>query len=108
MPASDLTVKELSFTCAQQQVTLEASVCNRGPAGADAGVGVTFVDAGGATLCSTATAGFLDPGTCETVSCTATVGAETKVKARVNPDGAVGECNSGNNDSAPKTVQCVN
>jgi hypothetical protein len=107
LPSADLTVKEVTVSCGGPKPTLSAKVCNRGGAGADAGVPVSFVDDAGATLCGATTASFLDPGQCETVSCAAQLTAKTSVQATVNAGSTVGECRADNNSSFPAAASCV-
>ncbi len=111
LPAADLTASELDAECDSdgETVTLTATVCNRGGSGADAGVTVRFVDTanGDAVLCTAATTEFLEAGYCQEVSCDATLTDAASIEARVNGDGAVGECEDGNNQSSIVDVQCV-
>ena len=109
LPAVDLTVREVSVSCAQGKTTFSATVCNRGSSAADQGVRVAIVDVkSGNELCATVTAGFIDPGACETVQCEGSLSAETTVEARVNAAGDVAECRGDNNASAPKQALCIN
>jgi hypothetical protein len=110
LPAADLTVKEIAAgPCAAGVATLSATVCNRGAAGADAGVRVVFVEsATGAVLCEAVTESFLEHGFCATVSCDATIGPDgLEAEALVNPDEAVAECAAGNNASLPAFLECA-
>jgi hypothetical protein len=110
MPAPDLTTREVTITCTQgqTQVTLSATVCNRGATGCDAGVQVAIREtSSGNVLCAATTKSFLDAGQCETVSCTAAQAPQGSVQAVVNLAGTVAECNVSNNASAPATPRCV-
>ena len=110
LPAPDLTARDVTIACVQgqTQVTLSATVCNRGATGCDAGVKVALVEASsGAALCTTTTKGFLDAGQCETVSCVAPQAPQGAVQAAVNGAGSVAECDASNNTSAPATAKCV-
>ncbi|MCC6746005.1 MAG: VCBS repeat-containing protein [Deltaproteobacteria bacterium] len=115
---SDLTVKAVTPpTCDGGTLTITAQLCNRGAQGAAAGTSVTFyaeAAAPGKALCTAKNAKPLDPGSCETVTCTASSvpqgSAFNVVIAADDPGTGVSgrvECEEGNNGSLFKGVSCA-
>jgi hypothetical protein len=110
LDSADLTVKGLTVDgCSTGQATLSAEVCNRGAAGTDAGVLVSFWDMsdGDLLLCEAVTDVFLDVGQCVPVSCQAEISVGNTIRASVNGNETVGECRPDNNDSLPLSAVCA-
>jgi hypothetical protein len=70
------------------------------------GVTVEFTE-DGATVCETATAGLLQPGQCEAVSCAGEVSGSRDIAVAVDPSGAIADCHPGNNQGASSLQFCV-
>jgi hypothetical protein len=114
--AADLTVAIASgedLCDASGEVTLRASVCNRGTNPVPDGARVVFYAGdpdGGATIaCETVLPRLLVVGECTEVSCMATfpAGAESRdAVVVVDPDDEVFECRDGNNRGTLSTAQC--
>jgi len=107
VPTPDLTVQSAAVTCGSGNVTVTASVCNRGTEPVGRGVPVAFYE--GSTLaCTSATPIVMSPGYCSDAPCTwaAAGGAVTVV---VDDDGtgagANTECREANNQ-LEVTIDC--
>ena len=99
------------FTCTGTSARMAVPVCNRGTAPVAAGVVVGFY-VGGAKVCSTKTNGPLDPGRCETVSCTwsappATEAMAVDVGVVANDGNGVPVCDTLNNKGLVERVFCA-
>jgi hypothetical protein len=115
---ADLTVEisGLENVCGGMAGTfpLEARVCNRGTAPVQDGIVVEFLQTefpeqtiGEATLaCTTATTMLLEPGDCETVSCTASLNGLGNVFVVADPNDQIPDCTPGNNDGASAFQIC--
>lgn len=106
----DLTAQSTAtFSCNNTTAVLATPVCNRGTAPIGAGVSVGFY-AGTTKACSAKTAGVLQPGACESVSCewlsppSKTPGVDIDVVP--NDDGALAQCDPNNDKGRVKAVFC--
>lgn len=110
----DATANGNDFACDSDGLKLEARVCNRGTEPLAAGVPVTFYegDPAGDPICTALTAGTLNPGSCEVVSCSFAPAPAEPVDVTVVADddgtgrGESSECHEGNNRSVIKGVGC--
>jgi hypothetical protein len=108
---ADLTAgASQSFSCQGTEAVLQAPVCNRGADAIGAGVSVGFYD-GSTLVCSTATQTPLEPGECETASCTwpspPTTGTDNKdITVVVDDTHTFTECHEGNNQGVVYGVFC--
>ncbi len=106
--SADVTAGVAGFTCGSGGALLNAPVCNRGTAPLGSGVPVGFYD--GTTLaCSTKTSKALQPGECETVSCTwgtPPTAAATDIKVVADDGDSNSECKEGNNLGTVFGVVC--
>ncbi|MEZ4221624.1 MAG: CARDB domain-containing protein [Polyangiaceae bacterium] len=105
---ADVTAGVAGFSCGAGGAVLNAPVCNRGSAPLGAGVPVGFYD-GSTQVCSATTSKALNPGECESVSCTwANPPTSQKKDIQVVADdgGANTECKEGNNQGSVLGVVC--
>lgn len=108
---SDPTVGASDFPpCSGKSAPLTVPVCNRGADAVAPGLKVSFYD-GTTLVCETVTVKPLQPGECESVSCTwndAPVGPSNAkdITVEVNSDSKVTECKEGNNKAVLKGVYC--
>ncbi|HMR06598.1 MAG TPA: CARDB domain-containing protein [Polyangiaceae bacterium] len=106
--SADVTAGIAGFTCGAGGALLKAPVCNRGTAPLGANVPVGFYD-GATQVCSAKTTKALNPGECETVSCTWTnppTSAKTDIQVVADDGGANTECKEGNNLGTVLGVVC--
>jgi hypothetical protein len=103
----DLTAGIAGFTCGSAGAKLNAPICNRGTSPLGAGVNVGFYD-GTTKVCETKTTKALQPGECETVSCTwATPPLDaTDVDVIADDTDKNTECKEGNNHGTVPGVKC--
>ncbi len=103
----DLTAGVSGYSCFGSQATLKAPICNRGSAPIGAGVKASFYD-GTTLVCETVTSKPLQPGECETVSCTWDSPPKDPVDIQVlaDEDGENTECKEGNNQGTVIGVHC--
>ncbi|MCC6215732.1 MAG: VCBS repeat-containing protein [Polyangiaceae bacterium] len=103
----DLTAGASSFTCSGGAARLAAPVCNRGAAPVAAGIAIGFYD-GSTRVCSATSTLALNPGECETVSCTwSQTGTEPRDLFMIADDaGLRQECREGNNRGIVQAVYC--
>ena len=106
----DLTSQaSASHSCENGAAVLATPVCNRGTAPIGAGVSVGFY-VGGTKVCGTKTAGVLQVGKCETVSCTwgspPSSGPGADVTVVPNDDKALQQCDPDNDKGLVKGVFC--
>lgn len=101
--------------CVNDVPVLEARVCNRGTGAVASGVPVTFYDGVGKTgvvACTAVTTKVLQPGQCETVSCTWQTPAAAAGTVTISADddgtgaGASSECEEQNNLGTLKYKPC--
>ncbi|HNS96499.1 MAG TPA: CARDB domain-containing protein [Polyangiaceae bacterium] len=97
--------------CGGGKAMLNVAICNRGADAMGAGVSVGFYD-GSELVCETKTSSALQPGECETVTCTwdnpPTSSTSAKdIKVVANYDGALRECKEGNNEGIITGVYCA-
>lgn len=98
-----------TFVCGGTKATFSVPICNRGADAIGAGVLVAFYD-DAELICSTQTTTALQPGECETVSCswdTPPTAQGTDVRVVVDDDGSLTECHEGNNEGVVYGVFCV-
>jgi hypothetical protein len=107
----DLTSQATTaYVCDAGKATLSTPICNRGTAPIGVGVSVGFYVAG-SKVCSTKTVGVLDPGVCETVSCTWDTPPRdptTAVDVTVvpNDDKSIAQCKTDNDTGLVRAVFC--
>jgi hypothetical protein len=107
----DPTVGAATFPpCTESSAELKVAVCNRGADSVAPGLSVGFYD--GATLvCSATTKQSLEPGQCESVSCTwdtppTTESTAKDITVKVNNDHKATECKEGNDEGTIAAVFC--
>ena len=96
--------------CGGGQANLVVDVCNRGADAMGAGISVGFYE-GSELVCQTQTTGPLQPGECESVTCTwdsppATSADAVDITVVANDDEALTECKEGNNEGTITGVWC--
>ncbi len=96
--------------CGGGKAILNVAICNRGADAMGAGISVGFYD-GSELVCETETTQALQPGECETVSCTwdtppTTAATATDITVVANNDDSLTECKDGNNEGTISGVFC--
>ncbi|MCA9632920.1 MAG: hypothetical protein KC766_34950 [Myxococcales bacterium] len=104
----DLTAGASAFDCGAGGAELRAPICNRGAEPIGSGISVGFY-AEGNVVCSATTSKALNPGECETVSCTwadAPTSGEVDVTVIADDKSDRNECREANNQGTIPGVQC--